>query len=334
MHKRWLLITLICYEVAVISVILAAGINISLAQGGTIAGAAPILVIGLAESLRVPVAGYAVSRLGWAGRILATVALAAIALASAEGLSIVFESFIDNRLVNVLQAQHRVEDAKRAADAEQTNVTELTNEVKEIDSEIAALAGSRPSPPSASNRTCTWKGQRVSCSAEASSATAYASAARAYDERLASLTGQRSSLQAKMDAARAKRPSAAVLADAERALGDELQLSVMHKLAATVYGVPASEVTEGQFNALKRFVVLGLACIISLLSAVISVIAHMQPHDGRESKLSRMVRAYLARKRRPIYRDVPGATVFRDRVIHVPTDTLGRVLDPDMARRQ
>jgi hypothetical protein len=99
-------------------------------------------------------AGYAVS-LGWAGRIIAAIALAAIALASAEGLAIVFESFIDNRLVNVLQAQHRVEIARQAANAESANVASLAGEVTGLDAQVAVLAKSIPQPPPGSNKTCT-----------------------------------------------------------------------------------------------------------------------------------------------------------------------------------
>jgi hypothetical protein len=326
MTRRPLMVVLVCYEITVISVILAAGFSISRMQGGTFPGAAPILVIGLAESLRVPTAGYAVS-LGWAGRIIAAVALTAIALASAEGLAIVFESFIDNRLVNVLQAQHRVEITRQAADAESANVASLTREVTELDAQVAALAKSIPQPPASSNKTCTWKIQRVSCGADSA-------AAAAYDARLADLTGRRSGLQARVDAARANKPSAAALADAERALDDELQLSVMHRLAASIYGVRVSEVTEGQFNALKRFVVLGLACTISLLSAVVSVIAHMRPKGDRPGKLARAIRAMVAARRKTIRRLQETVRVeYRDRTrfIHVPVDPVsGRVLDPDV----
>jgi hypothetical protein len=333
MTRRPLMIVLVCYEAVVISVILAAGVSISRAQGGTFAAAAPILVIGLAESLRVPTAGYAVS-LGWTGRIFAAVALAAIALASAEGLAIVFESFIDNRLVNVLQAQHRVEVARQAADAEGATIADLTGQVTELVAQVAALAKSIPQPPPSSNKTCTWRGQRVTCSADSVAATTYAASMKAYDARLADLTGRRSGLQARVDAARAKRSSAAALADAERALDDQLQLSVMHRLAASIYGVRASEVTEGQFNALKRFVVLGLACTISLLSAVVSVIAHMQPKSDKPSKLARAVRAMVAARRKTIRRLQEKVRVeYRDRTrfIHVPVDPVsGRVLDPDV----
>jgi hypothetical protein len=202
--QRRLFVVLIVYEVAVISVILAAGANIALAQGGTLAAASPLIVIGLAESLRIPLAGWS-TRIALPGRLLAYVALIAIGLASAEGLSLVFEIFLDNRLTNVLHAQHRVEIAQQAVDqaaADRTrqdvDVTALTAQVTELDSEVAALAHDMPPAPAASNRTCTGKkGARVTCSADAAAVAAYHEALKGYDSRLTDLTGRRSGLQAK-----------------------------------------------------------------------------------------------------------------------------------------
>ena len=108
--RRRLWIIMVLYEAAVISVILAAGANIALMQGGTLAAAAPLIVIGLAESLRIPLAGWS-TRLKLSGKLLAWFALVAIALASFDGLALVFSIFIDNRISNTLAAQHQVEIA-------------------------------------------------------------------------------------------------------------------------------------------------------------------------------------------------------------------------------
>ena len=156
--RRRLFVALVCYEVAIVSVILAAGANIALTQGGTLAGAAPLVVIGLAESQRIFLAGWS-TRLRFGGKVLAWLALIAIGLASFDGLALVFSIFVDNRLTNVLQAQHQVEIAQHAADANASDTAAFVAEVKEVDEEITALAASRPTPPPASNKTCTWKGQ-------------------------------------------------------------------------------------------------------------------------------------------------------------------------------
>ena len=154
---------------------------------------------------------------------------------------------------------------------------------------------------------------------------------RAYNARLADLTAKRASSQAKVDAARNRKGAAEALIAAKQALANELMQSPFHRLVASLYGVRVSGLTEDQFNVVKRFAILGLAGCFSTLSMLVSVAVHLQPRDEHPSKLSRMLRAWLARRRRPIYRDVPGPTVFRDRVIHVPVDTLGRVLSDKRA---
>ena len=312
-HRR-LWIGLVCYEIAIVSVILAAGANIALAQGGTIAGAAPLVVIGLAESLRISLAGWS-TRLRFGGKVLAWLALIAIALASFDGLALVFSNFIDNRISNILVAQHRVEIARLAADQVAGDVAAFTAEVKEVDGQIEALAKSMPAAPTGSGRVCSWRGQRVSCNADTTSASTYQAAMRSYDARLADLTAKRAASQAKVDAARSRTAAPEELAAARRALDDELALSPFHRLAASIWGVRVSDLTEDQFNVVKRFAIVGLAGTFAVLSMLVSVLVHLQPHDGRSTKLNRMIRAWLARRRRPIYRDVPGPVEFHDRVI-------------------
>ena len=58
-------------------------------------------------------------------------------------------------------------------------IASLASEVTQLDSQAAELARSMPTPPAGSSRTCTWKGQRVSCSADAAVVAAYREAVRA-----------------------------------------------------------------------------------------------------------------------------------------------------------
>ena len=92
-------------------------------------------------------------------------------------------------------------------------------------------------------------------------------------------------------------------------------LSPFHRLVASLYGVRPSDLTEEQFGKVKRFAIVGLAGTFAVLSMLVSLVVHLQPRAERSSKLSRMIRAWLARKRRPIYRDVPGPTEYRDRIV-------------------
>ena len=52
-------------------------------------------------------------------------------------------------------------------------------------------------PPAGSSRTCSWKGQRVTCAVDAAAVAAYREAMKAYDDRLEGLAKQRGALHAK-----------------------------------------------------------------------------------------------------------------------------------------
>jgi hypothetical protein len=337
--RRRLVALLIVYEIAIIAVIVGAGANIALTQGGTLIGAAPLIAIGLAESLRVPLAGWS-TRLRLRGKLLAWLALAAIALTSFDGLALVFENFLDNRMVNVLAAQHRVEIAQAMADQGASDVAAFTAEVGALDAQVAALAKSMPSPPAASDKVCTGKRHaRVTCNADAAAAATYQSAMKSYDARLSELTSKRSGLQAKVDGARAGKGAAETLADARRNLDDELQLSAMHRLAGSIFGERVSAVSEDEFNRLKRFAVVGLAGSFALMSMIVSLVVHLQSKGAGGGKLNRAIRAWIARRRRPltVYRDVlgPVRTEVRERtrIVYLPIDEQGRVLNPDAKLR-
>ena len=92
--RRRLWVVLCIYETLVVSIVAGAGLNIALMGGGSIFMAAPLLLISCAEALRIPLAAMA-TRLRWGGKMLAAVALLAIAIGSAEGLVVAFEAFLD-----------------------------------------------------------------------------------------------------------------------------------------------------------------------------------------------------------------------------------------------
>jgi hypothetical protein len=341
---RRLWIVLVIYETLIIAIVAGAGLNIALMGGGSIAMAAPLLLIACAEALRIPLSAMA-TRLRWGGQLLAAIALLGIAIGSAEGLAVAFEAFLENRVVDIMRANGAVERAQRAVDqtaSERTlneaNVASLAGEVKEVDSEITALAHDMPTAPIASNRTCTWKGQRVSCSADAAVTSAYREALKAYDARLGSLSSQRAALQAKVDAARGKQalagsPAASdALLEAKQAFEEKAGQSPVWRLTAAVFSESAADVTPAQFSRVKAFVTATLAIGFATLSMAVSVVVHAKLRSEGSSKLAMALRRMIARwrKRLVVYRDVPGP--FRDRTVfvHVPVDRVtGLILDPD-----
>jgi hypothetical protein len=311
--RRRLWAVLIVYETLVIAIVAGAGLNIALMAGGSVPMAAPLALIACAEALRIPLSAMAV-RLRWPGRLLAALALLAIAIGSAEGLAVAFEAFLQNRVVEISHAAADVEKLEHDQAAHAADVASLAGEVKDIDAQVATLARSMPTPPAGSNRTCTWRGQRVSCSADAAAIAAYREALKAYDVRLASLTDRRGALQGKVDAARAERPPAGLL-EARRAFEEKAGQNPVWRLTAAVFGESVSEVTPAQFATVKKFVTASLAIAFATLSMVVSVVVHARLRSEGGGKLARAIRGYLARRRRQLIRMVPGPVEFRDRIV-------------------
>ena len=104
--RRRLWIVLLVYETLVIGIVAGAGLNIALAGGGSLPMAAPLAPDLCAEALRIPLSAMA-TRLRWPGRLLAAIALLAIAVGSAEGLAVAFEAFLQNRVVEIMRAAPR-----------------------------------------------------------------------------------------------------------------------------------------------------------------------------------------------------------------------------------
>jgi hypothetical protein len=97
----------------------------------------------------------------------------------------------------------------------------------------------------------------------------------------------------------------------------------MYRLAASLWGVHISAVTEDQFSALKRFVILGLAGTISLLSAIASIVAHSPLRSEAPSKLAMALRRMIAARRKRLRRvEATTVTEIRERVVYryVPCD--------------
>lgn len=342
---RRLWIVLVIYEMLVITIVAGAGLNIALMGGGSIAMAAPLALIACAEALRIPLSALA-TRLRLFGRLLAAVALLAIAVGSAEGLAVAFEAFLQNRVVEIMHAGADVERAQQVVDMagnernqQGATVADLTAQVKELDDQVAALAHDMPTPPASSGRTCTGrKGAKITCTVDAVAVAAYATAMKAYNERLKSLTDPRGALQSKVDAARRQvvgvSPEASkALLDAKETFEEKAALSPVWRLTAAVFSENVSAVTEAQFATVKKFVTVTLAITFATLSLAVSVVVHAKLRSDKSSKLSLALRKMFAARRRTLRRIQETVRVeYRDRVrmIYVPVDgATGRIIDPD-----
>lgn len=326
--RRRVLVVLACYEAALILVILAAGANIALTAGGTLAGGAPLVIIGLAEATRMPIAAWA-TRTHWTGRVLAIIALSMIALASFDGLVLVFQIFVDNRLTYVLRAQESVAEAARALDVvehardgAETGIAQLAGEVAGAGQQIKDLSVQMPKAATSAGTCMDKRGRRVSCGADTLNAQSFRVAVADYQARLSVAMKARETAQRNLDAAHARadaiddRPAKARLSEAKDALARELAASPFYRAVAMVFAVPVSNVTDAEFQQVKRVAVIGLAGSFSTLSMMAALVVNAAPMSDRPGRIERAIRAYFARKRRPLIvrRDVP-VVEFRDRIV-------------------
>ena len=337
-------------EGAVIAITAWSGFNLATGHGGSAAMAAPLLLIAAIETMRVPLAGWS-TRVGTAGRIGAALALGAIGLMSFEGLSLAFEQFVNNRVVTVSHLQHDVEKAQHSLDrivATRTtadgDISELTAEVRALDDAITQLSKDKPSPPSLSKTNCGGGRDKhnkpnptYSCGADVGAAKGYQAQVDAYNERLNGLLNARKSKQGMIDTAHGKAtsidetPAMDAVANAKQALSEELMLSPMHRLAASIYRVPVSEVTERQFNTVKNFAVFGLAGAISVITMLVSLVAHAEAkREKKPGRVANAIRAWIARKRKPLkivrVVEVPGPETIVEKRVDVPGPTRDRVV--------
>jgi hypothetical protein len=325
------------YEIAVIIACIGGGLYIATSQGGSLLMAAPLALVACAEMLRIPVAALA-TRLSWTGRLLSTGVLLVIAVVSFEGLALLFENFLDNRTGSVLAAQRVVDKAQERLDAKskivgdaQSSLDVAREKVARLDADIQNKERAAPTNPGFSGKTCTGSnGRAVTCSADRQARTDFTAAQRNHIATLADLRARRSDAQKELDVAAASvsqvshvEAEQSALVDAKGSLSDVMHLSPMHRLAASVLGVRVADLKEEQFESVKRIGVVGLAGAFATLSMFVSVVVHQTEHDGSESKLSRAIRGYLARRRKRIVsiREVPGP----ERVVEVEREVVREI---------
>jgi len=94
-------------------------------------------------------------------------------------------------------------------------------------------------------------------------------------------------------------------------------MNPMYQVAAAWQKVPVQELTSDQFEVVKHWAVIALAGATAVTTAVAAIIASLSERGtGPSSKLNRMLRAWIARRRKPVYRDVPGPVEYQEKIVH------------------
>jgi len=332
-NRKVLMRCLWAFEIILISSCFIAGANLALSGGGSIFAALPLILISAAEVLRIPLSSWMVS-LRWGGRFICLLVLAAIAVGSTEGLSMAFEQFLNLRVARIEPFKEKVASRQAALAAKNASIEKLTaeqaverNAVTELAASINTVTSARKAAPSLSGKTCGRDGHST-CWGDRLAQDNYRKQIAADTAQIATLTAERKERQLRLDAISLKLAGINNLAESEALtkakalLHKELAQSPFHRLASSWWGKSVSDLSESEFETVKRFAIIGLSVAFATASMIVSVAAHMQPSDGTPSKLSRTLRALIARRRKAVVRVVEKQvpTGIKTKVIYVPVN--------------
>jgi hypothetical protein len=151
----------------------------------------------------------------------------------------------------------------------------------------------------------------------------------AHDAELKTADAAIAAAQAKLDAVAPdpdmKAAKEAVL-EAQRQVEDARASNPMFRVAASWQKKPVSQLSLEEFEAVKHWAIIALAGATAIASALVGIVAsYAEAYTGQPSKLNRMLRAWIARRRKPIVvrRDVPGPETIKE--VEVLRDVPGPV---------
>ena len=306
-------------EAAIIAIALVTAYQIGMeSKDAKIWACAPILIIAVMETTRVPLAGWT-AHLKPLAMVSGFIIMGAISVLTFEGMSMGVERFIHQRVMDLIAARDVLDAAKRKAHDADALVAKQTTEVEKRRELVADLDGQtvtlQPVPAPASCKGL-YKGKPVTYKcpnpaaddATKGNTKAIAEHTQRVAEAHASLAEAEDELK-KLQSADGMNADADVVA-AQKALVAAAANSTMYRTAATWYGVPTKDLTDTQFDRFKRIAVAALAGAVSVATMLIASISHATPRNPvNRGKVWRAVRAYYARKRKNVVRIIEKPTI-------------------------
>ena len=340
-------------EAAIILICLITAVQIS-TEHGSIWACGPVAIIAVMEMMRIPLSGWA-AHLRPVARIGAFIVMGAIALMTFEGMAMAVERFMDQRVLDVVDAREAFDTAKDAEAHHDADYARLKAELDAARAAKADLDGKRPAavaaPPTAQcGGGVDRRGRRLPvypCHSkpDEEAVDANARALNAYNDDVRKASDSVAKAEAALNAL--PKPDGAVVTNAQKALEHAAAGSTMYRVAASWFGVSVKDLTEEQFEKFKRLAVIVVAGSAATATMVVSFVSHATPIDPKSpSKLIRSLRAWIARRRKAVVKTVvvekPSGIktvevpkiVEVERVvtkhIHVPVDVnTWRVVKPD-----
>ena len=311
----------------------------------------PMIAVAVAELGRVPLASVIYNKSVFT-RSLAVFGILALGYLAVENWSFGFERIVDLRLkpVNIASRELSAAEADLSTLENQRNQKtrssaqkrdELRQGADRHDAGIGELATQLNKEAETHQRNLEQIREacriiREECMVPRSQAedARYEGEVNRLSNALASLRDERKELQSKIDGLvthdasdaagiDSKIAAAELIANDERqALKAAVEGNQIYRLAASWYGVSTSAVTQEQFATARWFFATLSAIAIAAAGSLCALVYYAPSRTPGApssiavlmSKVSRARRAYYARKRKPLVRDVPGPerVVYRD----------------------
>jgi hypothetical protein len=259
------------------------------------------------ETMRVPLAGWA-AHLRPVAMLGAFIVMIAIAFMTFEGMVMAGARFMDQRVHDVIEARTALEDINDAQATIEANYKKATEEAARRRDAWVQAQGHKADTVPVSSAQCGGgikHGQRqgfYACDGGAGNRNNK----QALEDHQKQVDDAKKSLdeaEAQLKALPKPDPEASKAAD--KAFHRAVAGSTMYRVAASWFGVSATELTDGQFERFKRLAVITVAGSAAVATMLVSFISHATPRvPGEQSKLVRALRAYLARKRKNVVRIV------------------------------
>jgi hypothetical protein len=271
---------------------------------GDLAAAVPLLAVSALEATRLPLSSYA-TQLKPAARIAACLALIGIGVLTAEVASLGFEMMIASRVADVTEARAALDAARAALARVQDKTAQLTSEANAARASLATLAGEKPALVQVKSQVCVSKhGSAYDCT-PANALKANTGALAAYDSRLKRAQDALSIAQDRLDDAPNTQEAERALRASESRYRAAVAASPMTRIAAEIFGVELADLSDASFERFKGWVALSLGAAVASTTALLAFLAHLPPRDPTaETKLSRALRAWIARRRKRLIRTV------------------------------
>jgi hypothetical protein len=340
-------------EIAVVASLAASSYYIAVSgmrSSAELLAAAPLVTILALESLRLPIA-FHIPKQKLLGMAMSIAMVCGISVITMEAASMAFENLIFQRTRPVVEAEAALKTAVITHDSIGEVNARHNHEIARLTADLESARKHReevgdqkpPTMPIPGDRIVTTRDKQgrvrqwnAAAGAQNTAAKADASAITGHLAELKAATDAVTKAQDALSAVSANAPemhsSDEEVAHAKQKVADARSQNPMFRVAATWQRVPVQDLTSEEFEAVKHYAVIALAAATAFVTALAAVISSLPERTAEgESKLGRALRKTLAARRKTLRRikeRVVTEVKERTKIVYVPVDATGAILDP------